>query len=170
MNSNLIEYLKHNYPYIITNKNFFYIIENDKIIGVFNGKEIIKLSNKKYIHLPKNKKITSLPILKFDDITYLAKINNFNYLQKVKENKLIKDIKKILKTPNNYDYDAFYNSENNTFIYIKKEYQKYINEIIKNMHNDQLLIEICKKEIMYNMDNILKKINDYIMQLLLRLK
>jgi len=164
MNSNLIEYLKHNYPYIITNKNFFYIIENDKIIGVFNGKEIIKLSNKKYIHLPKNKKITSLPILKFDDITYLAKINNFNYLQKVKENKLIKDIKKILKTPNNYDYDydAFYNSENNTFIYIKKEYQKYINEIIKNMHNDQLLIEICKKEIMYNMDNILKKINDYI--------
>jgi hypothetical protein len=159
MNSNLIEYLKHNYPYIITNENFFYIIENDKIIGVFNGKEIIKLSNKKHITLPKNKKISSLPVLKFDDIKHDL---HFNFLPKGEENKLMKDIKKLLKTSDNYDYDAFYNSENNTFFYIKKEYQKYINEIIKNMHNDQLLIEICKKEIMYNIDNILKKINDYI--------
>ena len=159
MNSNLIEYLKHNYPYIITNGDFFYIIENNKIIAFFNGKEIIKLSNKKHITLPKNKKISSLPILKFDDIKHDL---HFNFLPKGQENKLIKDIKKLLKTSDNYDYDAFYNSENNTFIYIKKEYQKYINNIIQNMQNDKISIEICKKEIIYNVDNILKKIGDYI--------
>lgn len=155
MNSNLIEYLKHNYPYIITNGDLFYIIENNKIIAFSNGKEVIKLSDKKHITLPKNIKITNIPILK--NIYNL----NFTYLSKGEENTLIKDIKKTLKTSHNYNYDAFYNSDNNTFIYIKKEYQKYINDIIQNMQNDQVLIEICKKEIMYNMDYILKRINDY---------
>ena len=159
MNSNLIiEYIKIKYPYIIIDGDFFCIVKNSKIIAFYDGKNIIKLSKK--ISLPKNTKVPILDYFYNSDYNNLQTIQ-FIQLSKLEEKIIVKKIKNILKKKEKYTYNAFYDHKSNNFIYINNKYEKYINDIIQDMNNDQELIEICKKEIMYNIDSILQNIQNY---------
>jgi hypothetical protein len=159
MNSNLIiEYIKIKYPYIIIDGDFFCIVENSKIIAFYDGKNIIKLSKK--ISLPKNTKVPILNYFYNSDYNNLQTLK-FIQLSKLEEKIIVKKIKNILKKKEKYTYNAFYDNKSNNFIYINNKYEKYINDIIQDMNNDQELIQICKKEIMYNIDSILQNIQNY---------
>jgi hypothetical protein len=158
MNSNcIIEYIKVKYPHIIANGDFFCILKNNSIIGFC---DCTKMDNQKILSLTKPINVNqNLPIMKFlyNTVENLPMVK----LQKQRERILIKNIKNILKKNQIYTYNAFYDNEMDDFIFIKSEYEKYINDIKKQMQLDQKMIEICKKEIMYNINPLLKNIQIY---------
>ena len=157
MNSNIIEYIRVKFPYIIANGDFFCIVKNNKIIGFCNCKvnqKIISLT--KPITLSKNKNV---PIMKFfyKTVEKLPMVKTTN----IKEKNIKNSLKKLLKNKDIYTYNAFYDNETDDFIFIENKYEKYINDIKNKMESDQKMIEICKKEIMYNIENLLQNIQKY---------
>ena len=170
MNSNIIEYIKDKYPNVIANGEYFCIVENNKIIGFFDTKstncnqKIIELNNP--IFLSQNKVIPTLKYFYKEDSKDiqmiklpLTKTSLDGKVSKLEEKNITKNIKNILKNKNTCTYNAFYDKDN--FIFIENKYEKYIDDIKSRMNYDKKMIEICKKEIMYNINPLLENIQIY---------